>query len=303
MSHTQRNSNIELLRIIAMLGIILQHCVAHNTVDYKKVYATHFASGIILEWSMLGRLGVAVFIIIFGFFSIKQRFKISRCIILGIEVWTYSIASFVILVLLGLEPLSTGGLLNAFFPLVHKKYWFISAYLVFYFFTPFLNSTLNRLTRKQFKYFITLQLILWCIIRTLSFNTILIYCNELEEFLLLYSLGAYLQLWTNNNAKEKRVYKILIILGIALYAVSPIAINIASNYIHFFINKGNAFFYRTSLPTVMIAYGSVGIMKSISVKSNRIINYIAGTTFGIYLFHFSISFFYHRCSVKRFFPD
>ena len=39
---------------------------------------------------------------------------------------------------------------------------------------------------------------------------------------------------------------------------------------------------------MLIAYGLVGIMKSKCIKSNKITNYIAGTTFGIYLFHFSV---------------
>ena len=70
-----RQSNIELLRIVAMIMIIIFHMAMHEKAMYtgsteKKIFS------IIL--SGLGLIGVNIFVLITGYFQIEKEFKTSK---------------------------------------------------------------------------------------------------------------------------------------------------------------------------------------------------------------------------------
>ena len=58
----QRNSSIELLRIVAMLFIVLSHLCVHNGVDVNAL--PYSFNKIFLQCGILGNIGVNVFVII-----------------------------------------------------------------------------------------------------------------------------------------------------------------------------------------------------------------------------------------------
>lgn len=216
----ERNSEIEKLRIIAMLFIIIQHCVAHNSVDYTVVYKTNFLSGLIMQWGMLGRVGVSIFILIFGYFGVEQAFNTKRLLNLFVEVLTYSVLTYTVLCLTGLETISIKGLLKAFLPISTLKYWFISAYLIFSLLTPYVNKMLKQLSKKEFKTLIMVEILLWSILLTLSFNQAGYFCYEMEQFLLYYCVGAYIRLFPIDiNSIKKKVY--LALGGVLQYILCP----------------------------------------------------------------------------------
>ena len=142
-----RNSNFEAIRIIAMVLIVLQHCCAHNTVDYYTLYQEHFFPGLLLQWGILGRLGVAMFMMISGYFGIRHSFNIKRLINLILQVLTYSILTYVLMAIIDPSWFSMKEFAKSLLPISTHKYWFISVYIVFYFFTPLLNTGLKKLKK------------------------------------------------------------------------------------------------------------------------------------------------------------
>ena len=82
-----RDSNIELLRIVAMMMIIMHHLVYHTGV-YKIIGEKHFITSIMLSG---GKIAVVVYILIMGYYSKKSRFNIVRPINIIIKVIIYSI--------------------------------------------------------------------------------------------------------------------------------------------------------------------------------------------------------------------
>lgn len=70
----KRNSDIEALRVVAMLMIIAYHYVVHGT-------ATETVCGtkVFLECAALwGKAGVNLFCLIMGYFGIRSEFKIKK---------------------------------------------------------------------------------------------------------------------------------------------------------------------------------------------------------------------------------
>lgn len=197
-----RNSNFEVLRIIAMALIILTHCCTHNTVDYQIVYQEHFFSGLLLQWAMVGRLGVALFIMIFGYYGVKHSFNTKRLINLIVEVLTYSIVTYLVISLIDPSWFSISGFVKSLLPIATHKYWFISAYVIFYLFTPLLNKGLRKLSRTQFLGLVLIMVVLWSLAPTISFHKIDYYSNELVQFLLLYCIGAFMSLHCKKESKK-----------------------------------------------------------------------------------------------------
>ena len=78
----ERNSNLELLRIISMLLIIMHHYSIHGFSPNILYYSSN---KYILDFlSLEGKLGVNCFILISGYFMINQKFTIKKLLsILG----------------------------------------------------------------------------------------------------------------------------------------------------------------------------------------------------------------------------
>lgn len=76
--------------------------------------------------------------------------------------------------------------------------------------------------------------------------------------------------------------------GVLLYLISPVVIDLLASKISLLARQANTFYTRTSIPTLMIAVGLIGIQMAKPYRECKTLNKIAGCTFGIYLFHFSI---------------
>lgn len=64
-----RNSNIEILRIISMLFIVISHYTVHNGVINASLPLG--INRTLLEITTLGNIGVILFVIISGYFMIE----------------------------------------------------------------------------------------------------------------------------------------------------------------------------------------------------------------------------------------
>ena len=94
-----RNSNIEILRIIAIIMIIISHyCIQVINEDMPATNNTFsITNKIICDSLTLGDIGVDIFIIIFGFFYDKNKLRLNKIINLILQVLFYSLGIYIIL--------------------------------------------------------------------------------------------------------------------------------------------------------------------------------------------------------------
>ena len=95
----QRNSNLELLRVISMILIVMSH--GDNWMGLAQMYETKVCvNKLIADWLNLGgQIGVGCFLLISGYFMVEQQFNLKRIFRLLGEVWFYSIGIFVIYII------------------------------------------------------------------------------------------------------------------------------------------------------------------------------------------------------------
>ena len=104
-----RESNLELLRIFAMLVIIAHHMVVNSTVidcmDFSHPTShTYF----LMVWGMWGKTAINSFILISGYFLCKGRLTWQRYLKLLVEIYFYK---FFIMVLFALVSFSSPTLM------------------------------------------------------------------------------------------------------------------------------------------------------------------------------------------------
>lgn len=145
----KRNSNIEILRILLMLLIIMHHCIinGYGLQDQLKTGSSTSVgySCFLIFLNAFAVIGVNVFFIISGYFSIK--FSLKKLIRLVIDLYLYADILILISVLTGMEKMSLSVVKNLLLPFY--KYWFIWVYLLLMIISPILNAGIEALKKRH----------------------------------------------------------------------------------------------------------------------------------------------------------
>lgn len=309
MAVTKRNSNIELLRIFAMLMIITSHIYSHcvNT-QLTNINCTLFNTPnfyrkllILATINPMGNIANAIFIIISGFFMIVKEekidcIKISKKLLLqqGFVAILLTVGSTIFL---NLTNNITVNLINI--NIFNNMSWYVGYYFsIIVFAKLILNRYLIKLDRTKYT---EILLIMFSII---SFSWSGGVLNSLASGLLtfctgifLYSLGGYIQRY-NPFSKIKTMWLVgfIVVIYLMIYISDY---NIIENKIQiYYKNKSTDIFIQEIFGVqnhyfIPIAIGTTifEIFRRMHGFKSRIINYIGASTFMVYLLHDN-EFFY-----------
>lgn len=280
----QRNSSIELLRIIAMLFIVLSHLCVHNGLDVNAM--PYSFNKIFLQCGILGNIGVNVFVIITGYFYCNKNFSTKRLSSLFVQVWFYSvILALVVIVGFNYKP-SLKTLLTIVFPTLFREYWFFTAYVVLMLISPFINILIKNLSRNNYFCLLLCLIILWVILPTFTMQGMM--WSEIPHFVMFYLIGAYLSKYPENIISKKNSGVLLVVVCFTLLFASTVVINTIPEFISslsFLKSYGDYFYSRNSVLVVGIAIGLFAIAKNIKPFKNKFINAVSSCVFGVYLIH------------------
>lgn len=280
-----RKSNLELLRIIAMIMIVAHHFSVHG--DFSFSYDTITFNRLWVQFIQIGgKIGVDIFVIISGYFLISsQSLKTNKVIKLWLQLFTYSILIFSIFTAFGLNPFSVSELIKNCLPVTFSQWWFASSYFVLYLIYPYINKLLNRLSKKEYQRLLVLLTICWCIIPT--FTTQSFQSNNLLWFIYLYSLAGYIRIFgVNNKSKLSSAVCIsLSVIIIILTFLSAVLFDVMGMKYQFFAKNATVFYEQRTLPILLSSLLLfIGFLK-MNMGYKRFINLIASATFGVYLIH------------------
>lgn len=146
----QRDSNLELLRIIGMLAITAYHFQIQSPIasvppDSPQSCLAWFFGG-------FGRAGVDVFVLIGAWFLIDMPFRSIRFVRLYLTTLFYTVTVSLTFLFLGLNTNSIYQQLSfAFLPFSSASLWFSTSYLFLLFMTPFLNLFIQTLSPRLYR--------------------------------------------------------------------------------------------------------------------------------------------------------
>lgn len=288
-----RQSNMELLRIVSMLLIVLSHCVYHGVYRAGKPETYSFWSSASLAYkastsfSIMGAIGVGLFFMISGFFNAhKERVSLKRVILITLFYAWIAIIVSIIAYSVGFQLYGSNYefvlsiIKMLFVPVSGSIWWFVTAYVLMMLFAPLYNRFLSRLNRTGILLLILFLLLFFYTLG--SFGSVF---HDLEKAVFFYTLGVYFRDY--EGAEGKKALFLLCVIGggilkgVCQYITYAYAI---SNTYDLILLKRVCSILNLLIAEPFLCFGIFGIFMGLSFQS-RIVNVIARHTFGIYLFH------------------
>lgn len=283
-----------------MILIVAWHFATQFAPDGSGVLDTKFSAYHLFAIAIgsWGQLGVDLFIIVSVFFlKDSNRFRSAKVIELIAETILYGIFWVIICYLMKMN-LSVTETIKSIFSLFFGTYWFATAYLLVYFFSPLLNNLIKKCSKELLKRIVIFLTIFVCIYKTLYHSAPV--CDFLF-FVYIYVLLYYIENTRFKDLFEKNCFKGFCVVTMFIAAVNVILVllgTITENTVilkhSYYLNlRGSAF---VLLDALFVFY----CFRRIPEFKSRFVNLIAGTCFGIFLCHqglaynFWFNLFYER---------
>lgn len=278
---SQRNSAIELLRILAMLTIVYSHICYHSGFD--RIYSILSVNRLFVQFGLIGHTGVVLYMLISGYFQCESTFRTGSLSRLLAQVWFYSVALFLVCRFVFGCSYTPRMLLEVFLPTLYNEYWFFTAYMVLFLMSPFINIMIRGLSRAQLGTMVVMMTLFWFLLPTLTEQTM--YGNELPQFLLFYLIGAYFRKYPDNIFRKKVVRWAAILVPLVLWMGLCVGFGYMERYTPEAFGASLRYFERNSLLTLSAAVGLFTLAVYGKPFFSKFVNLLGGCTFGVYLIH------------------
>ena len=287
----ERQSGIELLRIIAMLAIVLHHLILYVSNGEINHTLGSFSSALEAGLCSFGKTGVAIFFLITGYFlcASKKMPEPKRALPI------VRLAVFYLLVALGLVLVMNPNLLPLSFPpagiwrgftdvFTAGDYWFIGAYALLWLIAPQLKKMLDALSDKD------LTKLCLVIAITVTVASEIMRLGRIGDGVTVflfpsaftYALIGYTIRRREHEIKSSGWAVVAIMVGVFLVMITPL---ISSYYYsHGWGDITGIFSRDQATGTMLTAVGLLVVFSRMKWQS-RVINYIAKLTLAVYLIH------------------
>lgn len=281
---------MDMLRIVSILLIVTFHCA------YKSGFV--FGDGLSVNkfvvklfW-MFGELGVNLFILITGYFQIARDFRWKKLLGLACEVYVYHWVTILFGCYIGAYRF-TGkkSVFLAFFPVTLNWYWYVTAYMLVYILSPYLNRFARGMDQPLYRRFLLTMMVIFSAIPTvfgLLYNTTegMLYYNRLIWLSIMYCAGGYLRLYGSPLTRSLQSSALLSAGAFLVLAVSIVLIDVFGSFFAALGTTEQAYLWPpNTVPMVLLSVGVFGIFLNLKMKPHPIVNRIGRATMGIYLLH------------------
>ena len=277
-----RQSNMELLRVISMLAVVMVHLNGAALSLPKPtgdVWAVTIRGWWILSVEAITIIGVNCFTLISGYFGIKVhthgfiKFTL-QCILYSVLIYLVS----------AIVPMLAGG--DAKFSLIdfgkswlvfsHTDLWYVPAYIGLYLLSPFLNAGVECLSKRQFQ----------CVL--VAFILFNVWCGWLWggksnqngytviQLVMMYLTGRYIGKYSVINGSNRRRVRIWAFMAYICATAATAVLAVYVDSIHAFAY--NSPLVLTSSVALFVAFATLQFQ-------SRFVNWLAMSSFAVYLIH------------------
>lgn len=289
----KRQSNYEVLRVIAMAMIVAMHFMLKGGIAVpmsEDGSLVNHAAWLIEAFCIVA---ANCYVLISGYFLVEVQWKLRKLISLVAQILFYSLLIPVICLVFGIGDVAGWSVYEWIFavlPLQMDHYWFATSYVLLFMLVPVLAPGVKQLTQKQLQITIGILLFYYCVIKSLS--PILLstdnYGYDLGWFICLFLIAAYVRLYGIPFFKRKtKSFLIYVICAFGIFGISAMA--------GFICRKTGALKYYMDMPycynyflTLIGAVALFCFFKQLNLKEGAVTTLvcnIAPYTFGIYLLH------------------
>ena len=269
-----RDSNFELLRIVAIASIVICHFCGQSAIAGTSVSANRIIS------LLLGggnRIAVNVFLVLGTWFMVDAKFRPERILRLYLQVALYSIPITVIMLIVG----SAGGardVIQGLLPFFGRPLWFATAYISLIALSPFLNRILLW-EEKLLSRLVFVVGFLFVAVATIPSYTAPEYLADFAWFLVVYvTVG-----WAKKTSAFARLPGkwVSLALGVGLC----VALSLAQ--LHPLLAWTASYWnvHLQSIPNILSAVLIFNFFRLLAQRSVRWVNWLASSTFSAYIVH------------------
>lgn len=272
----ERNSSIELLRIISMLLVMLIH--VSYAVGAQGTTFGESVLGATVQWACM--ICVNIFVLISGWFGIHYRQEgiwklVYQTVFLSLTAYAFCVVS-------GNATFDIGGIWHCTLG-VFSVYWFVWAYLLLYILSPVLNAFVDHAPRKEFLGvllgFYAFALFAYC---TLRVDPIFSKGFHTMAFIGIYLLGRYMRLYRPRwTTWPRRVDALIYVASVAIAVCSVLMLEQMEEGTEVIMQKLSSYI----APTTMV--GTVFFFlffEKLSFRS-KYINHCAASAFAAFILH------------------
>ena len=290
-----RQANIELLRVLAMLGVVCMHFLGVGGVMTASSGVWFVVSSTVYAFAIAA---TSCYVLIGGYFLSTAKYRTGRLFRLLLEFFTYT---FGIYLLFGLIVLAKNGD-NLFswhefytfylFPIVHEENWFVTCYILMMLFAPFYNVLLDHLTRRQHLLLIALTVSLFSGVPTLIWHAAGQFLQSggysFVWFSTLYFVAAFFRRYGLPNGWKPWL---LALVYVGASALTALLVNREHLYPGVLTEEKNGYYFFFNYNFLSVFVASVAMFLLFhhvtvrSAKTGRLINKLATYSFAVFLIH------------------
>ncbi len=295
----ERESNIELLKVLAVFIIVLCHTSISMTSAssgfsnaewfYDINLLPNSLEKIILTlYNYCGYLGNSIFFVCSAWFLLeKQHNRKIKILKLELDVWIISVIYLGIFLFSRTVPMRGSTVIRAVFPTTFNNNWFVTAYMLFYFIYPGLNRILESTSRTALKYgclFFSLLICIWTPFFQ-QWTDFKFYFSYPLMWVLVYFCISYLKTY-----RRDLIDRPLFGLAFLLIGLFGLIGEIAATYYwgkYTFLIAGDGMRWNMWFNPFhwFIAFGSFNLVRTTLHFHSRFLNRISSLSLLIYLIH------------------
>lgn len=292
----ERQANLELLRIIAMLMVVTAHLVNHGNMI---TFAVQGSASYYVVWTLFGVAFtcITIYLLISSYFLVDAKFSTWKLAKMGGQVFFYSFGITALFWIFGDVEHELKNMVYSVLPISSDFYWFISMYVGMYILSPLMNKLIRSLSKRQLQCAIAVSFLLVSVWpNIIYFSSALNTAGgvSISWFLTVYLIGAYLRLYYKPDGLFKKRFLSACLASLLIPASrfviegllkTPLGkISILDD-----LMWGYSVFYSYS--SILVSFASILwflAFLNLNIRPGRaahFINVVAGAAFGVYLIH------------------
>ena len=279
---TLRQSNLELLRIVAMLLVLVVHAdfLAFGKPDIAQIGSNPCASWLSYWVEAFAIVCVDLFVLLSGYFGIVWRFK-------SLGAYLFQVLFFAAGICLAYyAAVRIPPPLTLLSPSSWPGYWFAVHYFLLYLIAPVLNLLVDRCSRRGLQ----ILLLLFFLVQTYCWYTddlLFLFKNgySVVSFVGLYLFARYIRLYAPRWSRNRRGGYLAVYAASAAFTVGCVWLSSRLVDTDIFVSAIGKFFDYNA-PIVIV--GTVALFlffTKIEMRPHPGINRIAASAFAVYLLH------------------
>lgn len=289
-----RDSGVELLKLIGILLIVLNHIIQtlhtpSSYVPYRDYVidisraTTNIKYVILAMLRYSGVVGNTIFFVSSAWYLLDSNKTNKKKILhMIMDVWFISVITLIAVYTRKHGNLDKKMITQQLFPITYNTNWYVTCYLLFYPMHRFLNMIIKKIEQKSLLKITLAMLFLHTVVNIYEYGHY--FTNYLILWVAIYFAIGYIKFYMTGMSDNIRSNIKLVLIGFVCTYGGIILTNYIGLHYKPYSNQLLKWAWNCNPFIIMMVIGLLNLARNMHFKS-RVINYLSGLSLLIYLIH------------------